>query len=392
MDKIKRCRNNCIFCFIDQLPEGLRDSLYIKDDDYIHSYEHGNFITLTNLNKKDIENVIKYNLSPLNISFHSASSKTRDMIFRNKNNYKSVDILKILDQNKIKTNIQIVLCRDINDKQELENTIDFLRNNFKNIISIGIVPAGITKFNKNRLLRPYDKITARDVVHFIKKYKTIHPSSPVYLSDEFYILSEIDFPGYRSYKKFYQIENGIGLCADFMFEFKKILKQNIEPIARKFCRKKSKPLNLQKEKTKLVNDDKSENILILTSEYGYSFIKKLFNEAEILLKELLSIKYNTFNFNFNIKVDSVKNEFFGGNVRVCGLLTFSDYLNYFKLHELKSSINLNDYDKILIPDIIFNKDNLTIDDKRVEDFKNISEKIIIVRNNSKELLKEIYKI
>ena len=156
--KIKKCCNKCIFCFIDQLPVNLRSSLYLKDDDYLESFKHGNFITLTNLNKKDIENIIKYNLSPLYISFHSVDEKVRNLLFGNKNHKKSLNILKILDENKIKTHIQIVLCPGINDGSNLLNTLNFLTCNFKNILSIGIVPVGITKYNKNSLLLSFNKV------------------------------------------------------------------------------------------------------------------------------------------------------------------------------------------------------------------------------------------
>ena len=123
---MKKCRNKCMFCFIDQLPDNLRSTLYFKDDDYLESFKHGNFITLTNLNKKDIENILKYNISPLYVSFHSANSNIREILFGNKNTDKATDILKIFDKNKIHVHIQIVLCPGINDGNDLLNNLYFL--------------------------------------------------------------------------------------------------------------------------------------------------------------------------------------------------------------------------------------------------------------------------
>ncbi|MEA2016519.1 MAG: DUF512 domain-containing protein, partial [Actinomycetota bacterium] len=145
---IKTCNNNCIFCFVKQLPRNLRSTLYVKDDDFLLSYMYGNFITLTNIGKKDLERIVRYRLEPLFVSVHSLDREVREVVFGNKKNMKGIENLKFLDKNGIKTNIQIVLCPGINDGNNMRNTLLNLITGYRNIMSIGIVPVGITKYNR----------------------------------------------------------------------------------------------------------------------------------------------------------------------------------------------------------------------------------------------------
>lgn len=412
INNLKRCQNKCIFCFIDQNPKNLRKALYVKDDDFIESFENGNFITLTNLNLKDIENIIKYKLSPLYISFHSSDENIRNLLFGNKKNKKSIDFLRILDKNNIKTHIQIVLCPEINDKLNLINTLNFLIYNFKNILSIGIVPVGITKYNKNPLLKPFNKSSSKETINLINEYRKddIKNKSKIFLSDEFYIIANYKLPEYSYYEKFYQIQNGIGLCSNFIYEFdKEFFKLNKEKIIKNKNNNK-KNINDKNKDTKIINvinenevNYKNINILILTSEYFY----KLMSAQILKYKSILSSKLN---LNFNIKVDKVKNKFFGGNVKIAGLLTYFDFYNYFlknnlsinkintqddvKINKLNMNIDnvsiyQNNYDKIIIPDIIFNNDGLTLDNKTKNDFLEISKKIKIIKSDGKSIVREL---
>lgn len=387
IEKIKRCSNKCIFCFVDQLPKGLRSSLYVKDDDYLESFKHGNFITLTNLSKKDVENIIKYSLSPLYVSFHSADDKIRDFIFKNKNHKKSMDILKILDQNEIKINIQIVLCPKINDGNDLLNTLDFLNNSFNNILSIGIVPVGITGYNKNSTLISFNSEGSKELIEVINNYNRQEHKTRIFLSDEFYILADIEFPEYRFYGNFPQMENGIGLCRNFIQESDNYLKKNDKEII--FCINniiKSKQGNYINKGQTRSNDLKysiKNSILILTSKYFF----KIMNYQTDKLRYF--IKTNKLNINLNLKVKDVKNYFLGGNVKVAGLLTYYDFTRAFNNKTDINKKEFGSYDKILIPNIIFNNDGLTLDNKTKKDFEKISENIKFVDPDGKTFLREI---
>ncbi|MCX6384697.1 MAG: DUF512 domain-containing protein [Actinobacteria bacterium] len=387
IEKIKRCSNKCIFCFVDQLPKGLRSSLYVKDDDYLESFKHGNFITLTNLSKKDVENIIKYSLSPLYVSFHSADDKIRDIIFKNKNHKKSMDILKILDQNEIKINIQIVLCPKINDGNDLLNTLDFLNHSFNNILSIGIVPVGITGYNKNSTLISFNSEGSKELIEVINNYNRQEHKTRIFLSDEFYILADIEFPEYRFYGNFPQMKNGIGLCRNFIQESDNYLKKNDKEII--FCINniiKSKQGNYINKGQTRSNDLKysiKNSILILTSKY---FFKTMNYQTD---KLSYFIKTNKLNINLNLKVKDVKNYFLGGNVKVAGLLTYYDFIRAFNNKTDINKKEFGSYDKILIPNIIFNNDGLTLDNKTKKDFENISENIKFIDPDGKTFLREI---
>ena len=359
---IKKCNNRCIFCFIDQLPSGLRDSLYYKDGDYLSSFQYGNFITLTNLERTDIEKIIKYRLEPLNISIHSMDNEIRNDMLRNKEHFRAIDNLKKLDDAGITYNVQIVLCPGINDGEDLKNTLNRFLNQFKNIISIGIVPVGITRFNKCSRLKGLGNILASETINEVDKMNSSVSSKKIFLSDEFYIIGKRDIPPAQDYHGFPQINNGIGKIADFLD-------------------------NLKIMTTKILGETKDGNIslsskgikkcLFLTSEYG---VKPL-SEALMIIEDMIDdIGLGT--PGMDIKV--VRNDFLGGNVKVTGLLSGKDIFNSFK------SIDLATYDKIFLPDCIFNKDGLTIDDISKKELKAISGKIEIIDEDLCSLIETIY--
>jgi len=384
---MKKCCNKCIFCFINQLPENLRSSLYIKDDDYLESFQYGNFITLTNLNKKDIENILKYKLSPLYVSFHSANDNVRNILFGNKTNKRASDILRIFDLNNIKVHIQIVLCPGINDEDDLLNTLNFLNNNFKNILSIGIVPVGITDYNKNPMLFQFGKESSRRLIEIINNYnKKENYKKNIFLSDEFYIIAGQDFPEYKSYGDFDQMENGIGLCRNFIYEsecyLKKISKNIITsiPPGNKFL------YNISEGGSKEIFKNCPKNILILTSEYFFEVITGQIEK----IKKINNKK--TLNLNLNLKVNYIKNYFFGGNVKVAGLLTYYDFICWNNNLDNVNKKEFEKYDKIIIPNVIFNKDGLTLDNKIKNDFLNIYENIKFIDPDGKSFLKEIFEL
>jgi len=365
LDKIKTCANKCIFCFIDQLPDNLRPTLYIKDDDYIESYTSGNFITLTNLAGKDIEKIIRFRIEPLHVSIHSFDQSVREIIFGNSKSISGIDAFYKLDKNAIRTNIQIVLCPGINDGTDLENTLAILINEFKNILSIGIVPVGITSFNRNRLLKSFNGELSKKLTDFTDDFRNANKnnrnSKKIFLSDEFYIMACSDFPEYRYYGRFLQIQNGIGKSADFINDFnKEAMKAN--NAAAGVCNSRTKKTAGKKT-------------LILTSEYGENVLKRMFLFYRNKMELLNGIKVPD--------IIAVKNNFFGGNVKITGLLSGKDIIE--KIY----SLDIEKYKSILIPEIIFNKDGLTIDDLRIEDLKKASPLIIPVRDSGKELYRTL---
>jgi putative radical SAM enzyme (TIGR03279 family) len=351
--KIKTCKNDCIFCFIKQLPAGLRPSLYVRDDDYLLSYMYGNFITLTDVKREDLNRIVKYKLEPLYISVHSLDGNTREVLFGNNRSMAGIENLRFLDKSGIKSNIQIVLCPGINDGEDLEGTLFALIKEFKNVISVGIVPVGITKFNRENRLKPYGKKSSVKIIDFLKrfksKYKKFKKTATIYLSDEFYLIAGTELPDYKYYRDFYQIENGIGKSTYFLKKVKDYMRNNFDG-----------------DKTAGEQAKNNGFILLLTSEYG-----------EIVIREALDViieKYTDYGNHTvpSVKILKIKNIFLGGNIRITGLMSGEDIMLNLKKKKLEI------YDKILIPDCIFNDDGLTIDDYTKQDIKNIDKRIKII--------------
>ena len=326
---------------------------------------HGNFVTLTNVNKEDLNKIIKYKLEPLYISVHSLNENIREILFGNKKNICGIENLEFLDKNEVKSNIQIVLCPGINDGKDLENTLFTLINDYKNILSIGIVPVGITKFNKECNLKSYDKKSAVKIINFIdsfKKYnKSLKKAGIIYLSDEFYIIGGIRFPEYNCYGGFYQIENGIGKSIFFLKQIKDFI------------------VNYSTGCAVSVNaGDNTGHTLLLTSEYG-----------EIIIKDALDIVFKKSGNNgkrivSSIKIMKVTNKSLGGNIKITGLLGGGDIVSNLKRE------NLEIYSKILIPDCIFNKESFTIDNYTKQDIVKISKNIKIISEDGYSFIKEIF--
>ncbi len=324
----------------------------------MHSYMYGNFITLTNITKDDLNKIIKYSLEPLYISVHSMNDAVRSLIFGSDKSKKGIDNLKILDNNGIKTNIQIVLCPGINDGKDLTDTLFILLNDFKNIKSIGIVPVGITKFNTVKDLKSLSGEEASNIIQIVSDFKKVERLSKeaekIYLSDEFYILTGTELPEYNHYGDFNQIRNGIGKSTDFLKQVSDYIECNHIP-----------------------NRIYKKNVLIVTSEYGKIAIK---NALELIKENLSNMVHSKV---LPIGILEVKNKFFGGNVKAAGLLTGSDIIS-----ELKKE-NMDTYEKIIIPDSIFNNNNLTIDDYSKENIKSVNSKIKIISEEGLSFIKEL---
>lgn len=228
MDEYRSCCNKCMFCFIDQMPPGMRETLYFKDDDSRLSFLQGNYITLTNMNENDVDRIIRYNLSPINISVHTTNPKLRCKMLNNRfagDKLKYIDRLNAAD---VEMNGQVVLCKNVNDKEELERTISDLEKYIPNMRSVSIVPSGLTKFRDGlyplELFEKEDACAVIDTIekwqkHFYEKYG-IHF---IHASDEWYILAEREMPEEERYDGYLQLENGVGMIRSFIEEVKDYL-------------------------------------------------------------------------------------------------------------------------------------------------------------------------
>ncbi len=218
---VKRCRNRCIFCFVDQMPPGCRKSLYVKDDDYRASFLYGNYITLGALSESDWQRIFRQRLSPLYLSVHTTDHTLRRSMLGNSKAPDIMDGMKRLASHGIRMHTQVVLCPGVNDGDHLQRTLDDLASLFPAVASIAVVPVGLTSFRKNLFaLRPFTRWEARAVIKQVTQYgatlKKKFGSRVVYASDEFYIKARVAVPGPHFYEDFPQIENGVGMVTDFL--------------------------------------------------------------------------------------------------------------------------------------------------------------------------------
>lgn len=290
----KSCKNKCIFCFIDQLPKGMRETVYFKDDDTRLSFLQGNYVTLTNVSDEEISRIIAMHISPINISVHTTNPDLRVKMLKNPNAAKIFDTMKLFAAHGICMNCQIVLCPGYNDKAELDRTIQDMASLYPYVLSCSVVPVGLTKCREGLCdLTPFDEKSSLDTVRQIEKYQKQFRKdfgiNLVYASDEFYINAHLEIPKSSEYDGFPQIENGVGLIASMQEEFDEAIK-------------------LVKRK------EYNRNVAVATGEIAYEFINTL---ADRLMSVCNGLKITVF---------PIKNNFFGGGVNVTGLVTGSDIL------------------------------------------------------------------
>ncbi len=336
IDKQHSCRNKCIFCFIDQLPKGMRETLYFKDDDSRLSFLFGNYVTLTNLDEREISRIIDMHISPINVSVHTTNPELRVKMMKNRFAGDSLKILNRFADAGIKMNCQIVSCVGINDGEELKRTLSDLEKLGDNIESIAVVPVGITKYREGLCeLKSYTKGTAKDVIDiietcgemFLKKYGI----RKVYPADEFYLKAEMPLPNPKFYEGFPQIENGVGMISSLREEFLDAIED--EDL-----------------------DCKERNITIACGVAVKPFIREISNLAENRFDKL------------RINVIGINNNFFGDKINVSGLITGQDLINQLKDIEigeeiLISSSMLKDGEDIFLDDVTLNdvKEKLNVD-------------------------------
>lgn len=219
-----RCRNKCVFCFVDQLPEGMRDTLYVKDDDYRLSFVSGNYVTLTNVYDKEMERILRLHLSPLYISVHCFDKKRKVEMIANPEGAKLFEKMKVLAAHGIIMHTQIVLCKGLNDGEILRETLEELAKLRPQVASVAIVPVGLTGHREGLAkLQPIDEETARKVIADVEEFDREQGGSFAYCSDEFYLKAGLPMPSFESYGDFSQIENGVGLVRTFENELDEAL-------------------------------------------------------------------------------------------------------------------------------------------------------------------------
>ena len=285
-DKIKPCLNHCIFCFVDQQPKGLRDTLYIKDDDYRLSYLQGTYITLTNFKDADKERIKRMHLGPFYVSVHTTNPDLRVKMLRNPKAGKALENLQWFRKNKIPFHAQIVLCPGYNDGAELERTLSDLAKLKNTVLSVAIVPVGVTQFRQEGLKR-VDKKCAIETLDIASKYKR------VCCSDEFFILAKREIPPAKYYGNFCQLDDGVGALRTLMDDFKQ--------------RSKELPKSLKRP---------------LKLSFGASYAAK--DVFEAISKKLNKIK------NLSVTVNPVKSLYWGQDITVAGLITTDDLIRTVK--------------------------------------------------------------
>lgn len=288
-DKIKPCCNKCIFCFVDQQPEGLRETLYIKDDDYRLSYLQGTYVTLTNLTDKDKKRLETLRLGPLYISLHTTNPELRVKMLKNPKAGEILKQLKWLEKIHIPVHLQIVLCPKYNDGKELKRTLDNIKS-LKNVLSVAIVPVGITKHRKGNELYPVTKKIAAETIEIVDEFNTSIKKQIACCSDEFFALAEKRIPPKKYYGNFSQLEDGVGALRLLLDDFKQ--------------EKKRLPKSLSAP----------QNILFATSLLAKPAIDEI-------SEELNKIK------NLHCETIAVKSHYWGEGISVAGLITSEDLIN-----------------------------------------------------------------
>ena len=300
IDKAKSCRNKCVFCFIDQLPKGMRETLYFKDDDSRLSFLQGNFVTLTNMSEEDINNIIKYRISPINISVHTTNPELRKTMIKNKFAGNLYSIMERLAEAQIQMNCQIVLCPGYNDKEELERTVSDLTKLYPYVNSAAAVPVGITKHREHLPnLEIFNEKTAGETIDQVdklqKKYLKELGTRFIFLSDEFYIMANRKLLDYDEYEGFIQFENGVGMTSKFEREIKDYLE------------------NLSED-----HKSKIKKVSIATGHSAYEFMCEM---AKCIMEKCPNVQ---------IDVYKIINNFFGDTITVSGLVTATDIIDQLK--------------------------------------------------------------
>ncbi len=357
MDNYKSCHNKCIFCFIDQMPKGMRDTLYFKDDDSRLSFLQGNYVTLTNMKEHDLERIIQYKLGPINISVQTTNPKLRCKMLNNRFAGEVLRKIDTLYKAGIPMNGQIVLCKGVNDGEELSRSITDLMKYMPIMESVSVVPVGLSKYREGLYpLEPFTKEDAKNVLAMIHQYQEICLKTCglhfIHASDEWYLLAEQELPKEESYDGYLQLENGVGMLRLLKTEFEEALMEVI--------------------KDQNIKEDRENNCLKkITIATGVLAAPSLQELAEDFMKVFPMTK---------IQVIPIINHFFGQQITVSGLLTGQDIISQLK------EIDLGD--KLLLPcNLLRSGEEVFLDDITLEQVENaLQVKIDIVKSSGQDLI------
>ena len=354
MDDYRSCRNGCIFCFIDQMPPGLRKTLYFKDDDQRLSFLQGNYVTLTNLSEHDVDRIIKFRMEPINISFQTTNPELRCKMLRNRF---AGDCLKIVDrlyENGITMNGQIVLCKGYNDKDELKRSIEDLSKYIPYLESVSVVPVGLTKYReKLTKLEPFTKDDACEVIDMIEDYqKKFYEESGthfIHASDEWYINAGRELPEEDRYDGYLQLANGVGMTRLLINEFYEALASTKYKGIKKHFMKRSE-------------------CTLVTGKLVYPVMKEFADKVNKTFPKA------------DVDVVAIRNDFFGETITVAGLLTGGDIVKQLKEHGYKK--------RVLLPQSVLKADeDIFLDDMTLDEFKDsLQVKVDIVKSSGRDLL------
>lgn len=313
MDDYRSCSNHCMFCFIDQMPPGMRETLYFKDDDSRLSFLQGNYITLTNMKDKDIERIIRFHLAPINISVQTMNPELRCKMLHNRFAGEALKKIDRLYEAGTEMNGQIVLCRGVNDGKELAYTIEQLSKYAPVMQSVSVVPVGLSKYREGLYpLEPFTKEDACEVIDLIEKWQKInyerHGIHFIHASDEWYILAEREMPEEGRYDGYIQLENGVGML--------RLLHEEV--------------MDALDEKT---DDGKEEELSIATGRLPYPYLDKL-------VKGIMKVYPGR-----KVHIYPIRNDFFGEKITVAGLITGQDLIAQLKDKPLG--------DRLILPSVMF---------------------------------------
>lgn len=351
MSEYRTCRNNCIFCFIDQMPPGMRDTLYFKDDDSRLSFLQGNYVTLTNMSEHDIARIIEFKLAPINISVHTTNPELRCRMLHNRFAGEALSKIDRLYEAGVSMNGQIVLCKGVNDKEELERTISDLSKYLPHMESVSIVPVGVSKFREGLFpLSPIEKEDAVSVLEIVerwqKKLYKEYGSHFIHASDEFYILAERPMPEETRYDGYIQLENGVGMLRLLETEVKDALK----------------------EETAV---DTTEELSIATGTLAAPFIEQ---HARMVCDKFPGR---------TIHVYPIVNHFFGEQITVAGLITGQDLIAQLKGKPLGK--------RLLLPECMFRSgEEVFLDDLTRQDVQNaLQVQVDIVKSSGQDFVNAV---
>ena len=354
MDDYRSCHNKCIFCFIDQMPKGMRDTLYFKDDDSRLSFLQGNYVTLTNMSDEDVDRIIRYNLSPINVSFQTTNPELRCRMLNNRFAGQALEKAWKLAQAGIIMNGQIVLCKGVNDGAELDRSIRDLSAYLPNLESVSVVPVGLSKYRDGLYpLEPFTKEDAQDVLRIIHGWQNkIYPEYGthfVHASDEWYILAEEELPQEEQYDGYLQLENGVGMLRLLLDEFAEAMEED--------------RINGRQARAK--------HITLATGRLAYRFIKQMAMQMEERYEGL------------QIDVIAIRNDFFGEMITVSGLLTGQDIMAQLKDRDLG--------EKLLLPqNVLKSGEPIFLDDYTLDDIeKALQVRIDIVKSSGRDFIEAI---